>query len=420
MRKSKVCYCEIGFLKEFFDSRPLFIEPTEERVQLLWVWASFYRFLSKAALILDISESEFKHFLEEVDDAKNVDPSICSFNEGGNFKSWLKLINKSEGPIGFTEESDTFPNITELEISEERISESDDQKLNAIYLTTLDDAQCKKYSRLRGVIILNNNLAKQCGHLFKDNGHPVPSEGANDWGFLKSLKYPSLNICNTIIIVDNYLFINDEKEDGEIRRGWEEKLEQNLHPILQALLPENLDESIAFEIAIFTTQDIEHKYKSFEDQYQNIVNYLAVKRKKIKFRVNFYGKCHEAFHDRCILTNNVWISSGRGFDIFGKTKDNTKPTSINIAFPFIQSSLLWCDGSYLNVLAQAKKIRDNRLQEPNINYWGDNNRNNRTVSYYTHKNNEERITGNKVYANLIPSINKVYYIKRDKEGNVVQ
>ena len=417
MRQHKVCFCEIGFLKDFFASRPVFIEPSEDNVQLLWGWASLYKFISRSSLVLDISKSDFEKRIvlpssEEVGNNKNSDDSYDSDNW---FRKWLRLINKSEGSISFTEVGDRFPNVTELDFTED-----DEEKLNAIYLTTLDDAQCKKYSRLKGVIVLNTNLAKQCGHLFKDNGHPVPSEGANDWGFLKSLKYPSLNICNTIIIVDNYLFINDEKEDGVIRRGWEEKLEQNLHPILQALLPESLDESIVFEIAIFTTQDIEHKYKSFEDQYQNIVNYLAVKRKKIKFRVNFYGKCHEAFHDRCILTNNVWISSGRGFDIFGKTKDNTKPTSINIAFPFIQSSLLWCDGSFLNVLTQAKKIRDNRLQEPNINYWGDNNRNNRTVSYYTHKNNEEIITGNKVYANLIPSINNVYYKKRDKEGNVVQ
>lgn len=413
MRKHKVCFCEIGFLKDFFASRPVFIEPSENYVQLLWGWGSLYKFICRSSLILDISKSDFKKQIdlpssEEVGNNKNSDDSDISF------RKWLRLIYKSEGLISFTEEGDRFPNVTDL-----NFTAGDKERLNAIYLTTLDDAQCKKHSRMKGVIILNNNLAKQCDHLFKDNGHPVPSEGANDWGFLKSLKFPSLNICNTIIIVDNYLFINDEEENGCIRREWEEKLEQNLHPILQALLPENLDENIVFEIAIFTTQDKVHKNKSFEDQYQNIVNYLALKRKKIKFRINFYGKCHEAFHDRCILTNNVWISSGRGFDIFGKTKDNTKPTSINIAFPFIQSSLLWCDGSFLNVLTQAKKIRDNRLQEPNINYWGDNNRNNRTVSYYTHKDNEEIITDNKVYANLIPSINNVHYKKRDIKGNVV-
>lgn len=414
MRKHKVCYCEMGFLKDFFASRPIFIEPSEDNVQLLWGWSSLYKFISRSSLILDISKSDFNKLivfpsLEEVDNNINRDDS-----DDISFRKWLRLINKSEGLIYYTEVGDKFPNVMDLDFTE-----YDEEKLNAIYLTTLDDDQCKKHSRLKGVIVLNNNLAKQCSHLFKDNGHPVPSEGANDWGFLKSLIYPSLNICNTIIIVDNYLFINDEEENGCIRREWEEKLEQNLHPILQALLPENLDENIVFEIAIFTTQDKVHKNKSFEDQYQNIVNYLALKRKKIKFRINFYGKCHDAFHDRCILTNNVWISSGRGFDIFGKTKNNTKPTSINIAFPFLQSSLLWCDGSFLNVLTQAKKIRDNRLQEPNINYWGDNNRNNRTVSYYTHKDNEEIITDNKVYANLIPSINNVHYKKRDIKGNVV-
>lgn len=414
MRKSKVCYCEIGFLKEFFDSRPLFIEPTEEKVQLLWVWTSMYRFLSKAALILDISKAAFEHFLEE-DDDKNVDYSNCSFNEDGNFKSWLKLINKSEGPIGFTEENDTFPNITELEISEEGISESDDQKLNAVYLTTLDDDACKKQSRLKGVIVLNNNLARESAHLFKDNGHAIPSEGARDWGFLKQMTFPSLNICNSIIIVDNYLFLDDKDTNGKTTFAWPDKLRRNLLPILKAFLPDCLDTNIVFEIAVFTTQDKDNHNMIFESQYKTIDTFLS--NRKITYRICFYGKCHEAFHDRCILTNNVWISSGHGFGIFGKPNESSKPTTINIAFPFLQSSLLWCDGSFQNVLSQAKKVIG-RLQEPNINYWGDENKHNRIVSHFTQNDSKEKTPYKKAIEKRIAEIN--YYPKIDRDGRIIR
>lgn len=395
MRMHKVCYCEFGFLKEFFSSRPILTEPTEENVHLLWTWVSLYKYLCKSELILDISST---YFTQLIDSYK--DKSVDNKNNGEialldvDFRSWLKLINKSEGLLSFTETNDRFPHISEF-----NQVELDEQKLNAVYLTTSDDDSCKKHARLTGVIILNNNLAKQCAHLFMDNGHAVPSEDAIDWGVLKKIKYPSLNICNSIIIIDNYLFV-DDKDKGNITCEWPDKLKKNLRPIIQALLPEMLDDKIVFEIAVFTAQEKEKDWKGFESQYNYIKTLLS--EKKINYRINFYGKCHDAFHDRCILTNNVLISSGRGFGIFTKNKETSKPTTINITFPFIQSNLLWCDGSFLNVLSKAKGITDRLIEKDN--YWGDDKRENRIISFYTNNNNITKEPTQNIYSSIKPGM----------------
>lgn len=417
MRMRKPCYCEIGFLRDFFAIRPVNMEPNEETIHLTWLWVSLFKFISKASIILDISKLEFEKLIDSNKDlseiGKNIKEDIDTTETSAvdsRFVSWLKLINKSEGLIDFTESEDSFPYISEFRVDE---FDDDDQRLNAVYLTTQNDAVCKKQSKMFGVIVLNSNLAKECAHLFMDIGHAFPSNDAKDWSFLKGIKFPSLNICNSIIIVDNYLFIDDMDKycDGKVRREWMDKIEQNLQPILQALLPEKLDDGVMFEIAIFTAQDKDNPDKSFETQYQSLNTYLSVKRKNIKFRINFYGKCHEVFHDRCILTNNVWISSGHGFDIFSKNRGSLKPTTINIAFPFLQSSLLWCDGSYLNVLSQAKKIIDSYPDK----YWGDCKRHNRIVSYFIRKDDVDSVAYKKT--NIIQYKN--CYKKRDTDGNII-
>lgn len=360
MRKSKICFCEAGFLKEFICSHPTMLEPNDNIIRLMGNWISMYQFICKSDVVMDVTSSEFS----------NV--------EEGN--EWMKMFWKKstngECHIDFVGKSG-FPYITDL-----TVDKCDSRELNAVFLTTQPDEICIKISKELGVLILNNNLVKECDHLYIDNGTEFPSEKARDWDFIKRLNgvYPSINICNSMIIVDNYLFSDD------IKNGFDERLEYNLKPILKSLVPESLANGEIFEIAIFTGED----NMNFERQLNYLRSLLSKLRPRLAFKICFYGKSKNAFHDRAILTNNVWISSGHGFDIFGKVKDVGKPTTINIAFPFIQNKLLWCDGSYLNVITQAESVC-NRFVEPNINYWGDDNRTNRIIQYYTRKNNNTQI-----------------------------
>ncbi len=361
----KTCYCEIEFLKEFLSSRPKLLEANDESISAMSNWVSMYQFICKSDLVLNISASEFG-------DLKNED-------------AWLQMLWKksSNGECGleFVSRSN-FPDIANLVVTKE-----DATIFNAVYLTTQNDTICIKQSKRYGVIVLNVNLAKGCKHLFSDNGTEFPSSEAQDWNFLRGLNalYPSLNICNSMIIVDNYLFTDN------IGNGADEKLEYNLKPILRELLPESLDEDAVFELAIFTDERKENDApsKGFEKQYNYIRSLISKIRPKLRYKICIYTKVKDSFHDRSLLTNNIWISSGHGFDIFGKTRDVKKPTSINIAFPFIQSELLWCDGAYINVLKKANAIC-NRLVEHNINYWGNKEPSNRIISNYCGLSNDKK------------------------------
>lgn len=358
MRMSKTCFCEVGFLTEFINSHPTILEPNDNAIRLMGNWISMYQFICKADVFLDISSAEFSNLKEE--------------NEW--MRMFWKKSSNGECKIEFTGTND-FPYIAKLSCDQCCIRE-----LNAIYLTTLPNDTCIKLSADLGVVVLNNNLVKECDHLFIDNGTEFPSKKAKDWDFMKALNnvFPSINICNSMIIVDNYLFSDDIKNDDD------EKLKYNLLPILKIILPKNLNEGEIFEIAIFTGEDKTHNFDAQLNYFRSLISKI---RPNLNLRICFYGNSQKEFHDRAILTNNLWISSGHGFDIFGKSKDVSKPTTINIAFPFIQNKLLWCDGSYLNVISKAKSISINRLVEPNKNYWGDKERTNRIIQNYNKEDN---------------------------------
>lgn len=361
MRKNKTCFCEVGFLREFIGSHPTMLVPNDDVIRLMGNWISVYHFICKSDVVIDITAAEFS--------------SIKDNNE------WMRLFWKKssngECNIEFAGMKE-FPHISNLSHDKCSVKE-----LNAVYLTTQPDDVCIKKSNELGVVVLNNDLIKKCDHLFIDNGTEFPSRKAKDWDFMKQLNsvFPSINICNSMIIVDNYLFSDNIKNEAD------ERLEYNLKPILRTLLPHSLAEGEIFEIAIFTGED---KKQSFERQLNYISSLITKIRPNLNTRICFYGKSQSAFHDRAILTNNIWISSGHGFDIFGRSKEIGKPTTINIAFPFIQNKLLWCDGSYLNVINQAESISQNRLIEPNINYWGDENKSNRIIQYYSDSSNKSK------------------------------
>lgn len=357
-RKNKTCYCEIDFLKEFINSHPTMLLPDDSIIRYMDNWLSLYKFICKSDVVINISSAEFQR-LAETDD-------------------WFRMFWKKSGNgdcnIEFVDKL-SFPFIKDLSISK-----CDERHLNAVFLTTQPDQICIQQSKKYGVIVLNNNLLRECDHLYMDSGTEFPSDRAKDWSFMQGLNrvFPTINTCNSMIIVDNYLFSDD------IKNGFDERLEYNLKPLLKSLLPEKLAESECFEISIFT----EDQNKQGLDRQLNYLNSLLYKiRPNLNFRLSIYGECRGIFHDRGILTNNVWISSGHGFDIVKKDKTLEKPTTINIAFPFLQNKLSWCDGTVLNVVLKAASISENRLVEKD-NYWGDEKRSNRIIYFFNHQEKE--------------------------------
>ncbi len=367
MTTKKVVYCEMEFLKAFLISHPV-LEANDESLKLIDAWMSFYQFFCKADIILNISASEFK--------------SLVNTNQW-LFRLWKK---STENLCGLEFEKDNFPDISSLQVNE-----INDKELNAVYLTTKNTQECEDISRKFGVFVFNPEMAKSCNHLFCDNGTAFPDINAKDWTFIKGLTgtntRPPINISNSMLIIDNFLLSDDADID------YQKKIKYNLKPILQNLLPEKLAEGETYDISVFVSAKKEVP-NLYDGQYNYLKTLIQQLRKDLVFCLHIFSVPQDKykekdratgeqnkFHDRSIVTNNVLINSGHGFGILREGGKTNTPTSVSIVFPFLQTKIAWCDNSYLNIMKIANRIVSS-YQKQNVSYWGDENKNNRLISFY--------------------------------------
>lgn len=201
-------------------------------------------------------------------------------------------------------------------------------------------------------------------HIFVDNGQPFTQENGQNWNFLYALRerYPSISCCNSLVIADRYILADTS---GNV-------LNANLKPIFDAILPEKLANDIIFTICIVAEKmgnDINGKLYKIE----NLVKYV---RPDLDFCINIFGT--KKLHDRTILTNNIMLSSGAGFDVIGTNEEPLKFTTTSLVFPFLMfdkkdNYLVWIN----NVLKEKQKCRN--YQE---NYWGKETVRHHLLDYY--------------------------------------
>lgn len=354
MEKRKTVFCEVEFLRGFLDCRPSVLEPNEENIRLMENWISLYKFICKSDIVLNVDEENFRSLIYS--------------------NSWMKKLWKksTEGCCGLKFGAEKFASVESF-IS----SKDDEERLNAVFFTVCDDDACRRMSDEYGVFVLNINNLMSCSHLYKDNGTAFPSELAKKWDFLSGLNvnYPKLSTNNSLLIIDKYLF-----DDGK-SWSYKEKIEYNLKPILDCLLPKNVANNFFYEIIIISGTS----GNDYSKQYNCIKSIIKGLRPNLSSKIVFYIDDYNnrsMFHDRCIVSNNVWISCGHGFDLF--KKNSTKPvksTTVNIAFPFFQDSSMWVDNSFLNVLRDANKIM-NRDLNSSLRFWGNKELSNRLISHY--------------------------------------
>jgi hypothetical protein len=128
-----------------------------------------------------------------------------------------------------------------------------------------------------------------------------PRPRHNNWGFMQQLKHP----FNALIVTDNYLFAKENLEQNQ------QQLDENLLSLLIELLPPTL--KIPFHLSIIGSakNDV-----YIQNNLDALHNYILE-----KLRVRFSYPIHlniliAPFHDRNILTNYAWISSGNSFTYF--------------------------------------------------------------------------------------------------------
>lgn len=306
------------------------LSPAERNMQYMQQWIGIYCFLAKSNIVFDLT-------LEEFQLKAPADEYLLAL--------WQK---SAEGECGLKFKKNNFPYVDSLKA--EHIT---NRQLNSVYLTTRDTEICEQQSQRFGVIVLNLQLIYDATHLFQDNGTAFPSVFAKDWNFLRGLlkHSPKINLSNVMVIADNYLLFDQQK------------IQYNLVPLLKILLPNRLDNNLPYQICIFG----ENQRKTLQNRLSPLVKIIKQIRPMLNFQLMIYD-AQDMFHDRAIITNNIWIGCGHGFDIFSAQGPIDKATTINIVFPFLQSTIRWTDQAYLNLLRDAQTI--DKHAAPGINYWG--------------------------------------------------
>lgn len=140
----------------------------------------------------------------------------------------------------------------------------------------------------------------------------------DSWSKLDSYKHP----IHSLLIVDGYI-LSDKSQ---------QRIEQNLMPLLRILLPKKKTE---FPVDITIITEEQPRASNFRAIQQNLIDYLKEELHELEFNISIirfdrtilYKLSSEGFniHDRRIITNYFWIESGIGFNIMndrGKVKNS--------------------------------------------------------------------------------------------------
>lgn len=335
MKNKRDIYCEYAFWEAFFEMEEKVLHDRSKRK----LWDAFYEFLSINNLFFDVPN-------------QSVTEDTCG---GKN----LMLLRQEKGGAGIKFIPKKFPHINDL-------SDVDDNILNAIFLTVADTSECKNLSDRFGVIVFNLSMIFSADHMYIDNGQSFDRSNGQNWTYLYDLKKkcPSVSCCNSIVIADRYLLSNLN----------ECAFNNNLKPIFDALLPQSLDNGIVFNICIIA----ENICRSIEDKLHRIEILVENIRPKLSFSVNIFHS--KKMHDRSILTNNIILTSGAGFNVIGPDEIPLKFTTTSLFFPFFKSD---SNGRilYLDWINNVLKVeRSCRFYQHN--YWGEEKPKNHLLDFY--------------------------------------
>lgn len=333
MKNKRDIYCEYAFWEAFFEMEERVLRDRSRRK----LWDSFYNFLSNNNLFFDVS---MQSITEETLGGKNI-----------------MALRQGKGGAGMKFIPRKYPKF-------EEISDDDDSRLNSVFLTTLETSACENISKRFGVIVFNLSMIFSAEHVYIDNGISFDRANGQNWTYLWGLreKCPSISCCNSLVVVDRYL-LSDVNESA---------FDANLRPIFEALLPLSLDNGILFTICIIA----ENICQSIEVKFYQIDSLIRELRPELDFRLNIYDS--KRLHDRSIITNNVILTSGAGFDVIGANEMPLRFTTTSLYFPFLQSDknekyLGWIN----NVLKEEQKCRGYQR-----NYWGDENKRLHLLDYF--------------------------------------
>lgn len=336
---NKIVYCDFLFLKDFLKSRPKYKEDPMEDDAPMQSWKKMYQFICASKTHLNISQSKY------LSEAKR-DVELIHFHKR------CTNLRFSEDGIDFFDKGCV----------------NDIEKLNSVYFSSRNKIVREELSKELGIIVLGKQDISKFEKLFRERTIAIPK---NDEQFKKwsDIDFPEYrNTANSLIIIDNYVL------KAKIQS-------ESLLQLLDILLPEKLN--TMFHLSIYT-------YIESKEEVDDIIMEIKKLRQSdlldIKIVVCRVGK--NEFHDRIIISNNMWIDCGSGFDLFTRGQAN-KRTNIRFAFPFMMNPAnrkSWENEAYIYLIKDLlQEEKPSRSHTYTVDYWGNESRDNRLLTYY--KNN---------------------------------
>lgn len=336
-RFRKKVFCEVQFLKllsqKINEENQSFSSASYQEIK---VWHSIKNFLlnSSIELNLDCSESEREQLYKEVEGKLRK-----AVKKGSKCPLFEDLIYKS---INDQKRVQVICGHNPLPNSNVSL------KSDAIYLTLIDKALCEKLSRETGSIFISPDNINLFTPLINDNGLSINKDESGVWSSI--LNYCSRISCNQVTIVDNYLLSDKESI-----------IEKNLKQILNSLLPKESEK--IFPVRIFTTlvKDSTGSVPvDFFERWEFVKKSIIGLKRHYPIILSIVKCTDKPFHDRTIFTNNIWISSGAGFNLFNENDKARHSTVINIVSPFLNDTIQWAFNAYGNLIKETQRQYSSR------------------------------------------------------------
>lgn len=272
-------YCEYQFLIDFFENRSRldsgdYFSDDEE----IEIWNKYRNlFLSESNIYVNVSADNFHKSASH--------PFIGKL-----------LKKKGEGEIKIKYD-DKYPKDFGM------VSDK-----HAIFFCC-DSEACNLWEEQYGMLFFSNSdLFVKAARLFPQNCFFTVDNTTPNWQFLSRYKHP----CNFIVIIDNFIF---KKENI---------CNENLTSLFDALLPDKIKKTFSVIIRTRKPNEDDKNWKDWKDKIQctdwkdKVISYFTDiigkirKKKDFPFQVIF-EEIKYSEHDRNMITNYYWFSSGNGF-----------------------------------------------------------------------------------------------------------
>ncbi|MBP9989995.1 MAG: hypothetical protein KBT45_01010 [Bacteroidales bacterium] len=197
---------------------------------------------------------------------------------------------------------------------------------------------------------------------FSNNGYFAPTEitiNKNDNSYHKWYDIPVLqNPCNSAVIIDPYLIAKQES------------IEYDFHELIDSFLPKTME--IPFHLTIFYEDNISYTKEQMNAKYNSLAKAIQSVRPQLKVSLSIFRFQGKEFHDRVIITNSACISSGAGFELFGKKHKSKNLTTIKRQYFLIDKEHLHF--IECNTIIAKKLINERRVENDQLcNFIGSTN-----------------------------------------------